>query len=129
MVKIPGDADSRRRCAMDGFERVESSDWRGKIVLGFRKIQSNYSQRKYGKNALVVDDGGDGDILWRCFSWRTMCEGRFEWILEREERNNWQWAMAVWIQEDTERDYSQRVYGKNVLVICNEMMVKILRRR
>ena len=54
MVKILGDADSSRRCAMDRFERVESSDWRGKIVHGFRRIQSNYSQIEYGKNFLVV---------------------------------------------------------------------------
>jgi hypothetical protein len=25
--------------------------------------------------------------------------------------------MAVWIQENTERDYSQREYGKNILVV------------
>jgi hypothetical protein len=24
-----------------------------------------------------------------------------------------------WIQEDTERDYSQREYGKNALVVCD----------
>jgi hypothetical protein len=27
MEKLLGDADSRRRCAGDGFERVESNDW------------------------------------------------------------------------------------------------------
>jgi hypothetical protein len=27
--------------------------------------------------------------------------------------------MAAWIQEDTERDYSQREYGKNAVVIGN----------
>jgi hypothetical protein len=66
MVKIVGDADSRRRCARDGFERVESNDWRGKIVHEFRKIQSNYSQTEYGKNALVVGDRGDGENPRQC---------------------------------------------------------------
>jgi hypothetical protein len=90
-VKILGDADSGRRCARDGFERdgferdgferdgferdgferdgferdgferVERNDWRGKIVRGFRRIQSNYSQTEYGKNALVVGDSCDGE--------------------------------------------------------------------
>jgi hypothetical protein len=32
MEKLLGDADSRRACAGDGFERVESNDWRGKII-------------------------------------------------------------------------------------------------
>jgi hypothetical protein len=27
--------------------------------------------------------------------------------------------MMVWIQEDTERDYNQREYGKNALVVSD----------
>jgi len=56
MVKILGEADSRRR-----FEMVEINDWRGKIVCRFRRMQSDYSQTEYGKNTLMVGDGGDGE--------------------------------------------------------------------
>jgi hypothetical protein len=44
-------------------------------------------------------------ILRRCFSTRR-CARKIKWIEERVERNNWRGMMA-WIQEDTERDYSQ----------------------
>jgi hypothetical protein len=43
------------------LERVESNDWRGKIVCGFRRIQSNYGQTEDGKNDRVVGDGDDGE--------------------------------------------------------------------
>jgi hypothetical protein len=46
MVKILGNADSRRRCARDGFERVESNDLRGKIECGFIMIQSDTTVRQ-----------------------------------------------------------------------------------
>jgi hypothetical protein len=61
IVKILGDANSRRRCTRDGFERVESNNWRGKIACGFRRIQSNYGQTEDGKNTLVVGDGDEGE--------------------------------------------------------------------
>jgi hypothetical protein len=61
MEKLRGDTDSRPQCAGDGFERVESNNWRGKIARGFRRIQSNYGQTEYGKNGLVVGDRGDGE--------------------------------------------------------------------
>jgi hypothetical protein len=55
MVKILHDANSRQRCTRDGFEKVESNDWRGKIARGFRRIPSNYGETEYGKNALVTE--------------------------------------------------------------------------
>jgi hypothetical protein len=42
MEKLLGDADSRRRCAGDGFERIESNDWGGKIMW----IQENTTVRE-----------------------------------------------------------------------------------
>ena len=49
MEKLLGDADSRRACAGDGFERVESNDWRGKIMW----IQENTTVREnIGKTLL-----------------------------------------------------------------------------
>jgi hypothetical protein len=42
MEKLLGDADSRRRYAGDGFERVQSNDWRGKIMW----IQENTTVRE-----------------------------------------------------------------------------------
>jgi hypothetical protein len=57
-------------------------------------------------------------ILRRCFSTRR-CVRKIKWIGERVERNNWL-GMMVWIQEDTERDYSQREYGKTILVLGDE---------
>jgi hypothetical protein len=42
MEKLLGDADSRRPCAGDEFERVESNDWRGKIMW----IQENTTVRE-----------------------------------------------------------------------------------
>jgi hypothetical protein len=88
MVKILGDANSRRRCTRDGFEKVESNDWRGKIAHGFRRIQSNYSQTEYGKNALATEV--IVKILRRRQFKATMCEGR-----SRGFRNNWRGTMAV----------------------------------
>jgi hypothetical protein len=61
MVKILYNTDSRRRCARDGFDKVESNHQRGKIMGRFRRIKSNYSQTEYGKNTLVVGDRGDGE--------------------------------------------------------------------
>ena len=54
--KLLGDADSRRRCAGDGFERVESNHWWGTIAPGFRRIQSNYGQTEHGKNAWLATE-------------------------------------------------------------------------
>jgi hypothetical protein len=54
-------------------------------------------------------------ILWQCFSTRR-CIRKIKSIGGRVERNNWRGMMA-WIQEDTERDYSQREYGKSILVL------------
>ena len=42
MEKLLGDADSRRPCVGDEFERVESNDWRGKIMW----IQENTTVRE-----------------------------------------------------------------------------------
>jgi hypothetical protein len=50
------------KAARNGFDRVDSNDWRGKIAHRFRRIQSNNSQTEYGINSLVVGDiGGDGE--------------------------------------------------------------------
>jgi hypothetical protein len=45
----------------------------------------------------------------------TMCEGRSSGFESRKEQlamdngdGQWRWTMAVWIQENTERDYSQK---------------------
>jgi hypothetical protein len=88
MVKILGDANSRRQCTRDRFEKIESNDWRGKIARGFRRIQSNYGQTEYGKNALATEVMVK--ILRRQRFQATMCEGR-----SRGFRNNWRGTMAV----------------------------------
>jgi hypothetical protein len=43
------------------LERVESNNWRGKIMWIQENTERDYSQRKYGKKALVVGTGDYGD--------------------------------------------------------------------
>jgi hypothetical protein len=54
--KLLGDIDSRRRCA-----RVNGDHLQGIMVWIQENTERDYSQRKYGKNALVVGDGDDGE--------------------------------------------------------------------
>jgi hypothetical protein len=55
----------------------------------------------------------------------TMCDGRSrgfeiaEKIQEQLAEGRWR-RHGIWIQEDTEIDYSQREYGKNILVFDDE---------
>jgi hypothetical protein len=81
----------------------------------------DYSQREYGKNVLVFDDGGNVENSAAILSKSTMCNGRLrgfemvERIQEQLAEGQW-WRHGIWIQEDTELDYCQREYGKNILV-------------
>jgi hypothetical protein len=67
------------RLESDGFERVESNDWRRKIERGFRRIQSDTTVRQnmgwtlwsLGMEVIVKILG--------CWFKATMCEG---WIWE-----------------------------------------------
>jgi hypothetical protein len=46
MVKILRIQGHGVRASKDGFERVESNDWRGRIARGFRMIQSDTTVRE-----------------------------------------------------------------------------------
>jgi hypothetical protein len=81
------------------LERVESNDCRGKILWIQENTERDYSQRKYGKNTLVVgngDYGDDGENPRRCrfkVEETTNRKGRSTYIpvgsrYERDQRHN-----------------------------------------
>jgi len=76
MVKILSDADSRRQCVRDGFEKVESNDWRGKIAHGFRRIQSETTVRQN---------------MWRTLLWLVT---EIRWWWKSSGDTNWRWQCA-----------------------------------
>jgi hypothetical protein len=49
---------------------VNGDHLKGMMVWIQEDTERDYSPTEYGKNVLVVGDGSDGEILWRCFSWR-----------------------------------------------------------
>jgi len=54
MVEILSNADSRRRCARDGFEKVESNGWGGNCVWIQDDTERYYHQSEYRKNILLI---------------------------------------------------------------------------
>jgi hypothetical protein len=85
-VKILGDADSRRPCARE--HRVVNGDHLpGMMVWIQEDTERDYSQTEYGKNVWWLANGSDGEILWRCFSWRRCVrEDRMDWREGRKEQ-------------------------------------------
>jgi hypothetical protein len=85
MVKILQACFSRQRCARE--DRVDLKEgrkdsgtigegpWRSRIWIQ-ENTELDYGQREYGKNVLVVDDGGNGDNSPAMLFKATMCEGR-----------------------------------------------------
>jgi hypothetical protein len=60
MVKILGDASSRRRRARE--DRIVNGDHlQGTMVWFEEDTERDYSQREDGRNALMVSDGDDGE--------------------------------------------------------------------
>jgi hypothetical protein len=123
MEKLLGDAfHGRTMCEgrSSGFERGKNGTigdgwWR----CGFKRIQSETTVReKMGRTlwwlATEMMEKLLGDADSRRRRWCGLING-----------DHLQGAM-VWVQEDTEQDYSQREDGKNALVVATEMIVKIL---
>jgi hypothetical protein len=84
---------------------IGEGQWRCK----FKRIQSETTVRRHmGRTFLwlaTVKILGDADSRRPCARQHRVVNG-----------DHLQ-GMMVWIQEDTERDYSQREYGKNVVVV------------